>query len=56
MSANAVKTMNLRLPALMGLAALLVDDFAEGGELGVARRAHLLGCGVEAWRGGCGPR
>ena len=33
--------MTLRLPGLSGCAALALDDLAEGGELGVARRIHL---------------
>ena len=42
MSANAVKTRILRLPAIERLAALALDDLAKSAELGVARRTHLL--------------
>ena len=42
MSANAVKTMTLRLPALSGWRHFALDDLAESGELGVTRRADLL--------------
>ena len=47
MSAKAVKTMILRLPGLIGFAEFAFDDVAEGFELGVARRAHLLGGGKQ---------
>jgi hypothetical protein len=55
-SANAVKTMTLRLPGLIGCWHLCGDHVAQRQQLGIAAGIYLRAAARNRWPGGCGLR